>query len=117
MRDTSRSARKINQTIEADRKKYDAGTQLLSSMELNLTGPQRRALLLAIHVDTQGLAKKVSQAQTGDEQAKADALDRIREVADHAEHATRLLLAVRLHHTLAKLELDDYRDYLEGILK
>jgi hypothetical protein len=84
-----------------------------------------RALRIAYHTNHQNLRARIDRGVDRADRSSLHALDRhpqsidsmVRDIAQNPTPFTRKLLSIRLHHELARLELEDYEFYLERILK
>lgn len=112
----SRGAVRINQTIAKVKEMLDAGRGFLDEHCPGYDSQSRRVVLIALHTNQFDLHQRIKAAHSGDAQAVAHAREAVKQAVDQSHHLTRVLLAVRLHHTLARMELDDYACYLQRIL-
>ena len=80
--------------------------------------PSLRAARIGFHVDAAGLKRKVLRAAAGKRPsdkalARIDAL--IDRAIENAQAYTHWLVALRMHHTLAKIAIEEYTDLIEAL--
>jgi hypothetical protein len=76
----------------------------------------RRAIRIAMHADCDGLCPAVMRHQGGDPTDAKLATGAIQAAVAEKKQYTHKLIAVRVHHELARIELRDYEHYLDRIL-
>jgi len=74
-----------------------------------------RVVRVGVHIDYNDVTNLLRKRAAG-ETIDRDPQLVLQDIARKRDYFTRLLLAVRLHHTLTRLELEDYEFYLNRIL-
>ncbi len=85
------------------------------SLAAGLDAEARRAVRIAVHIDHERICRRLERA-TVERMRDATLRARIIAIAADKAHWSLLLQKVRVHHTLARLQIEDYEFFLERIL-
>ena len=124
--------KRYNRALDDDDKRHDRRLAIIESAQerqklldtyleehpktISVDDPRTvRVLRVGVHIDYEDAATLLDR-WSNDEDVGDDLGEALKKIADKRDYFTRLLLAVRTHHTLTRLELEDYEYYLNRIL-